>query len=116
MPIQIVANLKASPNPTTLPRRIELAQTLRSMLPQEPINVTYALEAGHNVFFKDGDNAPAKTFVRGETVGLADQVCVDRVSLVETAGIPMDLVTIHQTIKDSVGSTVADLVIIQIQR
>lgn len=116
MPIQVVSKLKAMPNPTSLPKRIEFQQTLRSLLPQEDIKVTYELDGAHNVYFKDGDAAPAKTFTRAETVGQTDQVCVDRVSLVQGSGVPMDLVTVNQTIVDSVKMTVTDLVVVQIQR
>jgi hypothetical protein len=116
MPIQISKNLSAAPNPTTLPKRIELSQTLRSRLPNEAITVVYSLAADHNVFFKDGDGAPAKSFTRQENVGTADKTCVDRVTLVEKPGTAMALVTVFQTITDSDGIVLGDQVIVRISR
>lgn len=116
MPVQITVNLKATPNPATLPKRITLTQSLRSMLEQEVVTVEYSLDAGHNVFFKDGDAAPSKTFVRKETLGRTEKVCADRVSLIEQAGAAMDLVQVNQIITDSVGLTCTDLTLVQIRR
>lgn len=116
MAIQIRKNLTASPNPAPLGMRIELVQTLRSTLESEPITVVYQLAPGHEIWFKDGDNPPAKTFTRSETVGQADQVCRDRVALVKRQGTgPMELVQIDQTITDSLGISQPDLVLVQIQ-
>ncbi len=117
MAIQIRKNLEAVPNPTSLPRRIELVQTLRSTLPAEPITIMYRLAPGHQVWFEDGDDPPAKSFNRTETVGLADQVCRDLVSLVIGPGTgPIELVQIDQTITDSLGIPQPDLVLVQIQK
>lgn len=116
MAIQIVRNLTVSPNPASLPKRIELSQTLRSNLAAEKISVTYSLDAAHNVFFVDGDDPPSKTFSRSETVGREDQTCVDRVSLQVGQGDgPMAAITIRQAITDSIGLTVTDLVILRLQ-
>ncbi|HEV7669765.1 MAG TPA: hypothetical protein VGS22_14680 [Thermoanaerobaculia bacterium] len=116
MAILIRKNLTASPNPTTLPKRIELSQTLRSTLPEEPITVVYQLAPGHQIWFKDGDNPPAKSFSRPETVGTTDQICRDRVELVIGPGTgPIELVQIDQTITDSFGIPQPDLVLVQIQ-
>jgi hypothetical protein len=115
MPIQISQHLTASPNPTTLPKRIELQQTLRSQLASESITVVYGLELSHDVYFKDGDDAPAKSFTRTETVGRTDKVCIDRVSLVRGPGTgPMNLVEVQQRITDSLGIVITDLVVIQL--
>ena len=116
MAIQIVQNLSVSPNPTSLPKRIELSQTLRSNLAAEQIQVQYSLDAAHNVFFVDGDEPPAKTFSRTEKIGRTDQVCVDRVTLKTGSGQgPMASVTIRQVITDSIGLVVTDLVIVRLQ-
>lgn len=116
MAIQIVHNLSVSPNPTSLPKRIELSQTLRSNLAAEKIRVSYSLDAAHNVFFVDGDDPPSKTFTRDETVGRPDQQCVDRVTLQIGPGDgPMAAITIRQAITDSIGLTVTDSVILRLQ-
>ena len=116
MAIQIRKNLTASPNPTSLPKRIELTQTLRSTLPDEDITIVYRLAPGHQIWFKDGEDPPAKTFTRTETVGSTDQICRDRVELVIGPGTgPIELVQIDQTITDSFGIPQPDLVLVQIQ-
>ncbi len=117
MAIQIRKNLEAAPNPTTLPRRVELLQTLRSTLPEEPITIEYRLAPDHQIWFQDGDDPPAKSFVRQENVGTADQVCRDRITLVIGPGTgPLALVQIDQTITDSLGILQPDLVLVQIQK
>src|SRR5262245_30232609 len=115
MAILIRKNLAASPNPTTLPKRIELSQTLRSTLPEEPITSVYRLAPDHQIWSQDGDGPPAKSFTRTETVGPVDQVCRDRVVLVIGPGTgPIELVQIDQTITDSFGIDQPDLVVVQI--
>ena len=116
MAIQIRKNLSASPNPTSVPKRIELVQTLRSTLPEEPITLVYRLAPGHQIWFQDGDDPPSKSFTRTETVGPTDQICRDRIELVIGPGTgPVELVQIDQTITDSLGIPQPDLVLVQIQ-
>ena len=117
MAIQIKKNLTASPNPAPLGMRIELIQTLRSTLEAEAITVVYRLAPGHQIWFQDGDDPPAKTFTRTESVGRSDQICRDRIDLVKGPGTgPIELVQIDQTITDSLGIAQPDLVLVQIQR
>lgn len=117
MAIQIRKNLSASPNPTMLGKRLELAQTLRSTLESEPITLVYRLAPDHEIWFQDGEAPPSKTFTRSETVGQADQICRDRVDLVKGPGTgPIALVQIDQTITDSLGIAQPDLVLVQIQK
>ena len=116
MAIQIRKNLTASPNPTSVPKRIELVQTLRSTLPEEAITLVYQLALGHQIWFKDGDAPPSKSFTRTETVGSTDQICRDRVELVIGPGTgPVEMVQIDQTLTDSLGIAQPDLVLVQIQ-
>jgi hypothetical protein len=116
MAIQIRKNLTASPNPTSVPKRIELTQTLRSTFSEEEITIVYRLAPGHQIWFQDGDNPPAKSFTRTETVGSTDQICRDRVDLAIGPGTgPVELVQIDQTITDSFGIPQPDLVLVQIQ-
>ncbi|MEP7009254.1 MAG: hypothetical protein ABJC13_02925 [Acidobacteriota bacterium] len=117
MAIQIKKALTVSPNPTSVPKRIELVQTLRSTLAEEPITLTYKLAPGHQIWFQDGDDPPAKSFTRTETVGSTDQVCRDRIELVIGPGTgPIELVQIDQTLTDSLGIPQPDLVLVQIQK
>ncbi len=117
MAIQIRKNLSVSPNPTTLPKRIELVQTLRATPAEEPITLEYRLAPDHQIWFQDGDDPPAKSFSRQETVGTTDQICRDRVTLVFGPGIgPIELVQIDQTITDSFDIQQTDLVLVQIQK
>ena len=65
MAIQIRAHLTASPNPTTLPRRIDFRQTLRSNLNGgENAVVVYQMNPGHDIWFKDSDDNLTKTIQR----------------------------------------------------
>ena len=115
MAIQILKNLQASPNPTSLPKRIELVQTLKSTLASEPITLQYRMAPDHQIWFQDGADPPSKTFERTETVGLTAQVCRDRIELVIGPGTgPIALVQIDQTITDSLGLEQPDLVLVQI--
>jgi|SRR6185295_901826 len=117
MAIQILDNLTASPNPTTLGKRIDLRQTLVSNRAQESIRIAYRLDPRIDVWFQDGDAAPAKSFVRQETVGQTAKVCDDRITLVLGPGTgPIDIVQIDQTITDQGGLATPDLVLVQIQR
>ncbi len=116
MAILIRKNLSASPNPTSIPKRIELVQTLKSTLASEPITIRYQLAADHQIWFQDGDDPPSKTFDRTETVGNTDQICRDRIELVIGTGKgPIELVQIDQTITDSLGISQPDLVLVQIE-
>jgi hypothetical protein len=115
MAIQIRVPLQASPNPTTLPKRVEFTQTLRSNRDGEPITLTYSLDPAHNVWFQDANGNPTKSVQRDETVSRADQVCVDRIVMQLGPGNgPMAMAQVNQTITDSSGITIGDLVIVRI--
>jgi hypothetical protein len=115
MAIIIVNNLTASPNPTTLPKRVELQQTLQSNLASEPVTVVYSLAPGHQIWFQDSNNQLTKQVQRQETVGQAPKVCIDRINLVLGPGTgPLLTVEVEQTVQDSQGTVVPDLVVLQI--
>lgn len=117
MAIQIVQNLQATPNPTTLPRRIDFKQTLRSNRDGEAITVEYSMDPGHNIFFVDSSGQPTKKVQRTDTVSRQPQLCHDRITLQEGAGGgPLSLVQVNQTITDSSGVTIPDVCVLQIQR
>jgi len=117
MAIQIVQKLQATPNPTTLPRRIDFKQTLRSNRDGEQVTVEYSLDAGHNIWFQDSSGQPAKKVQRTETVTRQGQPCHDRITLQEGPGSgPLDLVQVNQTITDSSGVAIPDVCVIQIER
>ena len=117
MPIVVDVDLTAAPNPTTLPKRVELRYTVHSTLASETLSVSYRLDEGHNVWFEDSDEQPTKRVVREEQVGLAPQVCVDRITmLVGPGGMgPPLTVEVTQAIRDSQGNVTPGLVVVQIQ-
>ena len=116
MAIFIDQDLTASPNPTTLPKRIEFTQTLHSSLDSEPITVQYSLAAAHNIWFDDGSGNLTKQVVREDTIGKAPQVTTDRISMATGPGIGGLLtVEVSQAIRDSEGNVLPGLVIVQIQ-
>ena len=115
MAIQIRKKLSATPNPTSLPKRIELTQTLRSNRDAENIQVTYELDAAHNVWFDDGNGNAVKSVERAETVGRTDQVCVDRIlTKLGPGNGPMATVEIRQTITDGSGINSGDMTILRL--
>jgi hypothetical protein len=115
MAIQIRAHLTATPNPTTLPRRIDFHQTLRSNLASEDIVVAYFLDPGHDVWFQDAAGRPTKTVQRDLTVTQADQVFLTRILVQQGPGAgPMTMVEIDQTITDSSGIKIPDSVVLRL--
>lgn len=110
MAIQIRAHLTASPNPTTLPRRIDFRQTLRSSLDGgENVVVVYQMDRDHDVWFKDGDGNLTKTIQRTVQVLQADLPVLTRILLVRGPGNgPMALVEIDQTITNPTGIKIPD--------
>jgi hypothetical protein len=117
MPISVDKDLSAAPNPTTLPKRVEFRQTLHSTLASEDISVAYSLDPGHNVWFEDSDDKLQKVIVRQETVGMAPQVCVDRLAMALGPGNvgPPLTVEVNQAIRDSQGNVTPSLCVIRIQ-
>jgi hypothetical protein len=109
MAIQIRAHLTVSPNPTSLPRRIDFHQTLRSNMDGESVDVVYQMDPGHEIWFKDGDGKPAKSIQRTLQVSRADQPVLTRIALQKGPGKgPMTSVEIDQTITDSSGNKIPD--------
>lgn len=109
MAIQIRAHLTASPNPASLPHRIDFRQTLRSNLNGETVVLLYQLDPGHDVWFRDGDGQPAKSVQRTVQVSRADQQVLTRITLQQGPGTgPMASVEIDQTITDSAGIAIPD--------
>jgi len=104
MAIQVRKKLVASPNPTTLPNRVDFRQTLRSNQNAEPITAVYATEPDHEVWFLDGQGKQTKEVTRTETVSTADQPVLDQIRLERGPGRgPMPMVQITKTITDSSG-------------
>lgn len=109
MAIQIRSHLTASPSPTTLPRRIDFRQTLRSNMDKEDIVVVYHLDPDHQIWFVDGDGKPTKTIQRNLEVSQSDQPVLTRITLEKGPGTgPLTLVEIDQTITDSSGIKIPD--------
>jgi hypothetical protein len=109
MAIQIRSHLTASPNPTTLPRRIDFRQTLRGNMDGEDVVVVYELDPDHEIWFVDGDGKPAKTIQRSLQVSRIDQPVLTRITLQKGKGDgPLTLVEIAQTITDSSGISIPD--------
>ena len=109
MAIQIRAHLTASPNPTSLPRRIDFRQTLRGNIDGEEVDVVYQMDPDHQIWFKDADGKPAKSIQRTLQVSQADQQVLTRITLQKGPGTgPMTSVEIDQTITDSSGNKIPD--------
>ena len=109
MAIQIRSHLTASPNPTSLPRRIDFRQTLRSNMDGEEVVVVYQMDPAHDVWFRDGDGNPTKTIQRTLQVSQADQPVLTRIPLQRGPGTgPMVSIQIDQTITDSAGIKIPD--------
>ena len=109
MAIQIRANLTASPNPTTLPRRIDFRQTLLSNIDGENITVLYQMDDDHEIWFQDSNNKLTKTIQRTLQVSQIDQPVLTRITMVKGPGTgPVTLVEIDQTITDSSNSEIPD--------
>ena len=108
--------LSASPNPTSLPRRMEFTHTLHSDLDEEPIIVAYSLDPAHDVWFEDGEGNRQKRILRPETIGKAPQVCVDRITMVLGPGQGGLLtVEVSQVVRDSEGNVLPGVVVVQLE-
>src|SRR5262249_36447281 len=109
MAIQIRSHLTASPNPTSLPRRIDFRQTLRSNQNGEQVTLEYEMDPAHNVWFVDGDGKLVKTIQRSVQVSQVDHPVLTRIPLQRGPGTgPMVSVQIDQTITDSAGIKIPD--------
>jgi hypothetical protein len=109
MAIQIRAHLTATPNPTSLPRRVDFHQTLRSNMDGESVDVVYQMDPDHQIWFKDANNKLTKTIQRTLQVSRADQQVLTRIALQKGPGNgPMTSVEIDQTITDSSGNKIPD--------
>lgn len=116
MAIQIRRNLQASPNPTSLPKRVEFTQTLISNRDNDPITVAYRLDPAHDVWFQDSAGAPTKSVERPETVSRVEKVCVDRMVMQRGPGQgPLALVQVNQTITDASGITLGDVAVVRLE-
>jgi len=115
MAIQIQQNLKATPNPTTLPKRLTFQQTLVSDQAAEPIRVVYTLAAAHDVWFEDAHGQRTKTIQREDTIPNTPKVCRDQITLLRGPGQgPMALVQVNQTVTDSEGVPISDVCTVQL--
>ena len=116
MAIFVDQDLTASPNPTTLPKRIEFTQTLHSSLASEAITCQYSLAAAHNIWFDDGNGNLSKQVVRQDTIGSTPQVAVDRITMTTGPGVGgMLTVEVSQAIIDASNNVIPGLVIVQIE-
>ncbi len=116
MTVFVDEKLSASPNPTSLPKRMEFTQTLHSNLDDEPIIVAYSLDPANNIWFQDGDGNPQKRILRQESIGKAPHVCIDRIPMVFGPGQGGLLtVEVSQVIRDSDGNVLPSLVVVQLQ-
>ena len=116
MAIFVDEDLTASPNPTTLPKRVEFQQTLHSSRPSEAVRIAYSLSQAHNVWFEDTDGQLQKQVVREETIGSTPQVTVDRITMTTGPGVGgMLTVEVSQAIIDAQNNVIPGLVIVQIQ-
>jgi hypothetical protein len=110
MAIQIQQNLTATPNPTTLPKRLTFQQTLVSDRDSEPIAVVYSLDPAHDVWFEDASGHRTKTIHRADTASQTPKVYRDQITLQRGPGQgPMALVQVDQTVTDSTGVPLADV-------
>ncbi len=115
MAIQIRAHLTATPNPTTLPRRIDFHQTLRSNLASEDVVAVYQLRSEIDVWFQDGNGNPTKTVQRDLTVTQAEQAFLVRIVLqTGPKAKPIALVEIDQVLTDSSGIKIPDSIVLRI--
>ena len=116
MAIFVDVPVTASPNPTSLPRRVEFEQTLRSTQDGEQIDVAYSLSAAHDVWFEDSDGSLQKQVVRQETVSKTAEVFVDRITMRRGPGQGgMLAVEVSQAIRDSLGNVTPGLVVVQLE-
>lgn len=116
MTVFVDAKLSASPNPTSLPKRMAFTQTLHSDLDAEPIIVAYSLDPAHNVWFQDTAGNQQKRILRQETIGKAPHVCVDRVPMVLGPGQGGLLtVEVSQVVRDAEGNVLPSVVVLQLK-
>ena len=116
MAIFVDQDLTASPNPTTLPKRVEFQQTLHSSLDSEEILCAYSMAEAHNIWFQDTDGSLHKRVIREDTIGKVPQVTTDRITMTTGPGVGgMLTVEVSQSIRDSEGNVIPGLVVVQIQ-
>jgi hypothetical protein len=116
MAIQIRSHLTASPNPASLPVRIDFRQTLRSNQDDEEVVLEYQMDPDHGVWFKDSDGNRTKTVQRTVQVSQAAQPVLTRITLQKGPGTwPMASVEIDQTITDSAGIQIPDSCVLAIE-
>jgi hypothetical protein len=116
MAIQIRKNLQASPNPTSLPKRVEFTQTLISNRDNQAITVVYRLDPAHDVWFQDAGGNPTKSVERTDTISRVEKVCVDRIVMQRGPGQgPLTLVEVNQTITDPSGITLGDVSVVRLE-
>jgi len=109
MAIQIRVPLTATPNPTTLPRRIDFHQTLRSNIDGETVLAVYELDPDNDIWFQDANGKPTKTVQRTLEVPRTDQVFLTRIMMQRGPGTgPLTMVEIDQTLTDSSGIKLPD--------
>jgi hypothetical protein len=116
MAIQIRVPLTASPNPTSLPRRIDFHQTLRSNMDGETVLVVYELEPDNDIWFQDANGKPTKTVQRSLEVSQADQAVLTRIVMQRGPGTgPLAMVEIDQTLTDSSGIKTPDSFVLDLE-
>ncbi len=117
MAIQITRELKASPTPTTLPRRISFTHEMVSDRSQEVVTVTYRIDAQATAIrFLDADGRPVSEVVRTETVTSTPQEYEDRMSMTGAPRGAFENVEIVQTVVDAAGEAIPGLAVLTVQR
>jgi len=117
MAIEITVQLAASPNPTTLPRRVRFMQTLRSDLASERVVMRYVVDGeATGIRFVDADGQPVTTIDRVETVASTPTALEDRIKMVGSPAGSFEDVQITQLITDSDGEKISDDTILVVQR
>lgn len=97
-----VGPLTASPNPTTLPRRLDLRQLVKSDQPGEEVLVLYQLSPEHDLWFDEIDGL-TKQMERHEVVEANPTTLHHRVRLVRGEGVAQRAYGLEQTIFDGAG-------------
>ncbi len=114
MTIFIEKALKARPDAVALPAEVDLCATLRSDRDGEPVTITYALGADHDVRFETAGGATAKTVTFEATLRRDAEARCDAVRLVRGPGEPAANVRIEQTLAgaDNEESSVCRLTVL----
>ncbi|MGH1364661.1 MAG: hypothetical protein ACRBF0_13955 [Calditrichia bacterium] len=117
MAIVISESLSATPNTTTLPKRITLRQKLISNQTSEKVQFHYTLNPDHDIWFKKADGTLLKAVQRSGVAAKTVKEFSHRITLVRNGGNSFSgTLIINQTIIDESNNKLADLVTIIVKR